>query len=167
MGGLHYDSAGQLVISLTDLRQEANARAVIAGEMRMQRPQVSAAVVRRVRFGFAELAEWKAAISRDVLGTDGVSMLDIDEARNRVVIGVATTDAAVTVRMALSRAHVPEDAVTIETRPYVRWTATLASTFRPVRAALRINAPRASGAAYACTLGYNAYLGAIPRSCTA
>jgi hypothetical protein len=80
----------------------------------------------------------------------GVVLTDIDEASNRLKVGVASASYVVEVESALARLGVPRAAVAIvETEPIV-FTATLRDRTRPIEGGIQI-----AFSIYLCTLGFN------------
>ncbi|HLL48529.1 MAG TPA: hypothetical protein VK399_17645 [Longimicrobiaceae bacterium] len=94
-GGYYFDSDGNLVAYLTDLRQAGTARALLepllrgriadAGQKRSARPEVQ---FREGRYDFPQLAGWRDRMLGPVLDLEGVVFLDLDEAANRLAVGV-------------------------------------------------------------------------------
>ena len=75
-GGLYVDEEGTTHVYLVDLSREREVRDL--GE-RVE--------VHQGEYDFRDLFAWKAAV-RDVLARPGTVSLDIDERRNRLVVGV-------------------------------------------------------------------------------
>lgn len=117
-GGIHV-----LVVRPTD---DGAARAAVASLMskrqdKSDRLDTRAVTIERAQFTFAELSEWRDLESDSVL-TDlpGIVMLDLDERRNRVVVGIAI-DAPASTRTAIqkrtARLGIDSGAVVIEAMP--------------------------------------------------
>lgn len=94
--GFYYDSAGALVLQVRDLVDDAAARRK-AQQFATTRQLVRSGGgrdnrtvrIRRARFTFRQLAEWRDLAFDHVLGQiAGVYALDLNEAQNRVVFGV-------------------------------------------------------------------------------
>ncbi len=64
-------------------------------------------------YGFLELRAWYRAMLESVLSTDGVTATDINEAVNRLVIGIETAAAEPEVMLALFELGIPTEAVAI------------------------------------------------------
>ena len=107
--------------------------------------------VRRGDFDYRQLTLWFNAASPIALDMEGTVMVDLDEARNRVLVGVENAATVGAVRAALVRAGMPERSITIEVmRPVVR-VASLQGPATPIWGGVQINFP-----GYLCTLGFNA-----------
>lgn len=164
-GGHFFDEAGNLVVHLQDAEQATRARGRL--EPLFEARPVSARdesqtrrgsiVVREAEYTFPQLAEWRDHASEEVLGKEGVVLVDLDEARNRVVIGVSTPRGRMEATRALSRHGVPAGAVEfVEAEPAVV-DQSLQARFRPLRGGFQI---AMSGGA--CTLGFNANRAGLP-----
>ncbi|GIW53350.1 MAG: hypothetical protein KatS3mg081_2705 [Gemmatimonadales bacterium] len=71
-------------------------------------------VVRIGAYAFDSLASWRDRLLDPILDIDGVTSLDLDEERNRLVIGVSSQSARPAVLRELSRREVPPSAVVVE-----------------------------------------------------
>ncbi len=112
-GGMYVDSEGRLVLYLLDTAQLPAARAAIEAVFGPDR--VPAAGVRAVKgqYTVSQLAAWSRRAAA-VLELTGVTFVDLDEARNRVAIGVDDHLRVKTVAKALSSMKVPRAAVVID-----------------------------------------------------
>jgi hypothetical protein len=70
-------------------------------------------VARRARYNFRQLYDWKRQ-AVDLMGNRGVVMLGVDEARNRVHLGVLDSSYVEPVRAALIARGVPAGALIVE-----------------------------------------------------
>jgi hypothetical protein len=104
-------------------------------------------------YDFVELATWYRELT-PVFGSHGITMTDIDEVENRIVIGVETAMLVGDVRRAQQRTSVPSEAVVIKVVPAVALEADLQGNVRPVAAGVRID-PAGTNA---CTLAFNVRL---------
>lgn len=158
-GGLVYDRDGTPIVYLVDQGQQALARTTIASRMSQLNAKAAAMQFRDAQFDFAKLYAWRQALP-PVLALKGVLFLDVDEAANRIRIGVANATAADRVRAALVSLKVPMEAVLItEAKPF-QALAALTDYTRPPVGGLQIAVPYTSdpqGAGFYCTLGFNAY----------
>jgi hypothetical protein len=104
-------------------------------------------------YRYADLNTWfeQAASAFD---SPGVTLVDLDESRNRVVIGVDESANRGALRSAMARLEIPDDALIIEAREAIKPMVTLRERVRPVTGGLQINFP-----GYLCTLGFNATAG--------
>ncbi|HEV3052547.1 MAG TPA: hypothetical protein VGX50_19705, partial [Longimicrobium sp.] len=118
--GYYFDASGDLVVALTDPRQEGAARAALAGVAR-GRPAVpgreaaapSQIRVRGAEYGFAQLSAWHGAFA-GLHGVPGGRFIDTDEVANRVRVGVESEEAARMVRQEAARLGIPAGAVIVE-----------------------------------------------------
>jgi hypothetical protein len=85
---------------------------------------------------------------------DGVAMLDIDEAENKIFIGVVDQQATRTVGGLIAAQQVPEDAVLVEIRDRPVRAQELTDHERPVKAGFLIENEASEW--HRCTLGFNA-----------
>jgi hypothetical protein len=161
-GGLFFDDSGTPTVYLLDPdRHGAAVAEALGGRTRL----------RRGDYTFERLYAWRSRL-RPLLSLPGLTYLDIDEATNRVTIGLdATSSEKANERQRLERAlaasGVPREAVRIAESAPVRElaggengeaaTATLRSTLRPAPGGVEISFVGSSR--FFCTLGFNAYLG--------
>jgi hypothetical protein len=161
-GGLFLDDTGAPTVYLTDPGQRGAAQRALAGLAREHGFATAALRVRQGRFTYAQLAGWFGQAGRSALGERGVVYADLDEAANRVTLGVENADAGRRARALLQRLGVPDAAVLVrETRP-VRPVATLRDRVRPVGGGLQINFGN-----FVCTLGFNALRSGVASYITA
>lgn len=104
------------------------------------------------KYTYSELLAWKRQI-KDVLAVEGVVMLDLDEAKNDLFIGVLSGEAEAGVRSFLRATSVPMSAVRMRVVPPIRRLSTLQDYRRPIEAGRQIEYSY-----YTCTLGFNASL---------
>lgn len=153
-GGLFVDSDGKVVVYLREPDRQGPAVVKALG--------VPTRVLRG-DYEFAELLGWRYAV-RPLLGVPGVTMLDVDETRNRVVIGVEpglpTADRERLTRR-IEASDVPIGAVLVEERPGVEELVTLQSKFRPAVGGIQILFPINPPIYGVCTLGFNATRGTV------
>lgn len=163
-GGLFVDGKGRVNVYLVDPQVNgALAQKALGGESRLLRAD----------FRFDELLDWRYAL-RPLLGLDGVTMLDVDEARNRVLLGVEPGLSAGARAELIGRAAaqgIPATALLVEERPAFAplpadatagltskafpSIATLNDKFRPAPGGVQI----VFSGRFGCTLGFNATLG--------
>lgn len=160
-GGLYLDENQRMVIQLTnkgDLRLArtkvreyfmARARSE-ASRMAVRQQKIEEAISHSVKYDFRQLHTWYDEIRAKILSLNGVTSGDIDEARNRIVIGVADPEMMATVQKELAQVAAPEDAVLVKSgiRP-AKLDVDLRDEVRPVVAGVQI-----SRVGF-CTLGYN------------
>jgi hypothetical protein len=120
-GGFHYDREGNVTAYVTDLSQGAAVRAAlrpIVQERMAWRGARGAAPPRFTllhgRYGFLQLATWRDELSTPVLDLPGVESVDLDEAANRIRIGVSNGAVRGAVQSKLAQLGIPGDAAVIE-----------------------------------------------------
>ncbi len=147
-GGMFVDNAGSLTVYMQDTSR--------APEVRMRLDLQ--ALGRRIRvvpgqYNFEELYRWRSELN-DVMAEPGVVFTDIDERRNRVVIGIdekadpSTFALLDSLRAATSA---PREAVIVERVAPFHNLQTLRQSFRPIPNGVQIAFDN-----FLCTLGYNA-----------
>lgn len=114
--GYYYDDAGDLVIAATSPSAEASARQAAQSVLRDLPPQHGQGNIhfRVVQYTFAQLADWREKISRDLLGKGGLVSVDADEVRNRVTLGLDDVRLQPDLIAAIVQAGVPAAAVAFE-----------------------------------------------------
>ncbi len=102
------------------------------------------------QYSFTQLAEWHNRIGV-VFGIPGVILTDIDEAANRIKVGVQSANLTGVVEQTLTQVGIPRAAVNIDiTQPVT--PDTLQDFTRPLKGGLEIQFP----GIFLCTLGFNA-----------
>src|SRR5687768_13911954 len=147
-GGMFYDERGQLTMYLAKGRlgyqdmvvvQAAKASVVTVFE---NDPRITGAGEIRVipgKYDFLQLKEWYDRMNIEVLSVPGVVLTDIDEAKNRLRVGVENQEVQTMVEEKLSRLGVPREAVIIEVSGPFKPTATLRQYQRPLIGGLQIS----------------------------
>ncbi len=107
------------------------------------------------QYGFLELKEWHERMMADVLGLPGVVFTDIDDAKNRLAVGVEKLEVQPLVEEQLAKLGIPREAVNIEETQPVEFAASLRDFHRPVVGGLQISFLRGADV-WSCTLGFNA-----------
>ena len=127
-GGMFYDSTGALTVYLKDLAGTAAARSRIAaflGRRTKGTPERIAQIAaetgamraRQARYDFRELLSlYRTYVISLASGASGVTMTDIDDAKNRIIIGVQNVSMLGPMRQALAGLPIPADAIEA-----VRW----------------------------------------------
>jgi hypothetical protein len=160
-GGFYFDAAGTPVVVLT--REGNRGRAVqelqrafgsqrfnVAGGPRV--PDWAGARVQTGDYGFLDLQYWRRRVTETVFEVPGVTLLDIDERKNRLRIGARDAAAEEGIRNALARIGVPPGMAAIDRVEPVRYEQTLSDPASTMRAGLQI----ARNDGYACTHGLGA-----------
>jgi hypothetical protein len=142
---------GVPTVYLIDLRERPALEAALGGFARAQGLAASRIEVLPGRFTWVQLQRWFARVSSDALAEDGVVFVDLDEARNRVTIGVERGASVPGARALAARLGLPDGAVGIQETEPIQLAATLRDQVRPVVGGLQINFP-----GFLCTLGFNA-----------
>lgn len=114
-------------------------------------------VFHAAQYEMTKLLDWRAR-ARRVLALPGVASLDLDEARNRVVVGIERGSAAserAQIERDLALESIPRDAVLLEETDPIERIAQLTDSIRPQPGGVSIDYfPGGSGHEY-CTLGFN------------
>ena len=118
-GGMFIDREGRLAVYLLDKSQLGGARSAIEAVFGVD--SVPAAGVRALQgqYVVSQLKAW-SAMATDLLEMPGVTAVDLDEARNRVAIGVEHKSRTRAVERALSAIAIPRHAVTIHVTQEIR-----------------------------------------------
>jgi hypothetical protein len=118
-GGMFVDREGRLAVYLLDKSQLAGARAAIEAVFGAE--SVPAAGVRALQgqYAVSQLKAWSETAGA-ILELPGVTAVDLDEARNRVAIGVEHRSRTRAVERALSAIAIPRQAVTIHVTEKIR-----------------------------------------------
>jgi hypothetical protein len=150
-GGAFLGPDGKLNIYTLGTEDDGEGRLeqFVAGSL--GRHQVSSgARLLPARYGFGELKRWHDdAVS--VFDVASVVLTDLDEARNRVRIGVETANDVNAVEAELGRLGIPLEAVDIEIIDPIFQLATLRDQVSPLAGGLQIHFSN-----YLCTYGFNA-----------
>jgi hypothetical protein len=118
-GGMFIDAEGRLAVYLLDPSQLAAARSAIETVLGMDR--IPAAGVRALQgqYVVSQLKRWRN-LAAVVLELPGVTAVDLDEARNRVAIGIEDESRTRAVEIALSQQAVRREAVVVEVTGKIR-----------------------------------------------
>jgi len=152
-GGLFIDEAGDLNVYLADAAEEGVAIEAADEVLKLKGLEALPIRVRRAEHRFLDLARWRGQV-KDLLAAPGVSLTDVDEAANRVRIGIEDESARPRVEAEVARLGVPPEAVIIEvTGPFV-YRASLQGRVRPVVGGLQIAFGCSASSCYVCTDGF-------------
>lgn len=157
--GYFYDG-GTRVVQLTDLSQQARAAAALdasatakaelaEGSAHAEGQKTGATRYVQARYDFLTLRGFRDRSSQNVLSVDGAEFADLDEARNRIVVGISSETAQAGVEQQLKEAGVPLEAVEYEITKPVEPHVTLQQFRRPLEGGLQI-----AWSSYVCTLGF-------------
>jgi len=117
------------------------------------------------QYDFRQLKEWHDRLFPHIFDIGGVILTDIDEARNRLRIGVENESAAEVVIQTLISLSVPREAVIVEIVEPILPMATLQDRVRPLVGGVQIQIQ--SGGGGFCTLGFNAIRSGVTGFVTA
>jgi hypothetical protein len=118
-GGMFVDREGRLAVYLLDTSQLGAARAAIEAVYGMD--SVPAAGVRAMQgqYVVSQLKVW-SQMATAILELPGVTNVDLDEARNRVAIGIEHKSRTRAVERALWAIAIPRHAITIQVTEKIR-----------------------------------------------
>ncbi len=171
-GGMFYDDNGDLNVYLTNPKAKAAAQAALkkvfgrgVDNSRSSRskhfkgkPRLKAGDFRvlKARYTVKQLSKWKKSSGNVFLLKEAV-FLDLDEASNRLTVGISNMKLKQSVEDILVSEAVPLSAVKIvEAKPVVGMTHSLRSRHRPTKGGIQIQFTN-NGGKSTCTLGFNAY----------
>lgn len=168
-GGLYVDEAAGAVVVYTTNASPSAARAArdaVASAL----PDLQGLTVRTVkgRYDFASLKGWHDELSPRVLALQGAVSTDVDDARNRIVVGVEDVGRDGTaVEREIVRLGVPRDAVLVENVAPVQLDQTVPvpgtvqdTPYRPIIGGIQMSFLR-SGSEFVCTIGFPAVRGGV------
>jgi hypothetical protein len=117
-GGMFIDTDGRLAIYLLDTSQLSAARSAIDAVFGLNSlPADSRAM--QGQYSISQLKTWTERASV-LLEMDGVTMVDLDEGKNRVTVGIANNSRSETVEGRLSSLGVPRAAVVLTVTGEIR-----------------------------------------------
>lgn len=151
-GGFFFDQNGDLTVYLIDTPASVAEAAILSvfGSDDRITPLLGRIKVLRGQYGFLQLKGWYDQMGA-ALGFSGIVFTDIDESRNRLVVGVKDLQTADLVKENLTKLGIPLEAVIIEqTSPITFASHTLRSLVRPTEGGLQTESFGF------CTLGFNA-----------
>jgi hypothetical protein len=148
-GGM-FVRGGALNVYLVDHAQRAAARGAIESAFGTEAVPAGGVRVLPADYSFTQLKAWQQRANA-LFELSGVVTTDVDEAANRVVVGVESTSAARAAAKELAAAGIPAGAVRIDVVGQIHALATLRDRVRPLVGGLQI---RFDG--FLCTLSYNA-----------
>jgi hypothetical protein len=148
-GGM-FLGGGALNVYLVDHAQRAAARRAIEAAFGADAVSAGGVHFLAADYSFNQLKAWQGRANA-LFELAGVVTTDVDEAANRVAVGVETASAARAVAKELAAAGIPAGAVRIDVVGQIHALATLRDKVRPLFGGLQI---RFDG--FLCTLSYNA-----------
>jgi hypothetical protein len=111
-GGMFLDANGRLVVYLLDVAQLPAARLAIERVFGSSFAPSAGVRALKGQYTVSQLKAWTDR-SRSLLATQGVTMVDLDEAKNRVAVGVDNESQTKRVSQMLSSFGIPRGAVDI------------------------------------------------------
>jgi hypothetical protein len=167
--GFYFDSDTLVVV--TNIQTAERAKAALAHlaarGFNGRRIVPSHISVREARFTFSQLAAWRDIIFTNLLGSAGITSLDLNERENRVVIGIRPAQAAelrTTLPPRIAALGINPEAViyreVADLNLQVRTTAApivperISHTADTVVGGLRVGLSRSYGNPVSCTLGF-------------
>ena len=118
-GGMFIDREGRLAVYLLDRSQLGAARAAIEAVFGVDAVPASGVRALQGQYVVSQLKAW-SEMAASLLELTGVTAVDLDEARNRVAIGVEDKSRTQAVERALSGIAIPRNAVTIQVTESIR-----------------------------------------------
>ncbi|HST60719.1 MAG TPA: hypothetical protein VLK84_18610 [Longimicrobium sp.] len=153
--GYYLQDDGTPVVRLTDPNQRGAAQRYLAQEFIRARggrhkgaPQQP--VFLKSAYDFAQLKDWSEALHPLLTSRDDVYLIDVDEAENRVLVGVADATATGAVRAEAARVGIPSAALHVRTQERPVQRATVQDW-----AANQVGGIQIAFGQYYCTLGFN------------
>jgi len=155
LAGFYLESDGTPVVLLTDPGQRGAVQRYLATELAHTRRGRHAHAPQQVRFvkaayDFAQLKGWSEQLE-PMLSRPDVYLIDVDEAHNRVLLGVADATATGAVRAEAARLGIPAAAVAVQTQAKPEMRATVRDRFTTFVGGIQI-----AFGGYLCTAGFNA-----------
>ena len=152
-GGLFIDN-GVPTVYLTDVTKRGAAERALGAFAQSRGFAPGDIRVLQGRYAYGDLDRWSRAVTFEAFDQGGVVFVDLDEAANRVLVGVERGASHANVRSLAARLGVPAEAVVVrETDPIV-YATTLQDQVRPVVAGVQIHFGN-----FLCSIGFNAVSG--------
>src|SRR2546422_6219929 len=140
-GGLFLDH-GVPTVYLTDPLQRGPLEHALGAFARGRGFAPSQIHVLAGRFAYGDLDKWFQQVSNEAFAQGGVVFVDLDEAANRVLVGVERGSSHANMRSLAARLGVPVAALTVRDADPIHYAAGLQDQVRPVVAGLQIKFPR-------------------------
>ena len=138
-GGMFLD-ADKLTVYLTNPGQRTVAEQAIAAVFGPGRMPAGGVQVLKAQYSFSQLKAWHDSMG-SLFNIEGVIFTDLDEAANRLKVGVETNSVIGMVHRELHRLGIPAKAVNVVVSDPVMSLATLRDLVRPIEGGLQINFP--------------------------
>lgn len=123
-GGFFFNTDGNVVVLLVNTAAAEDIRprigALVEGRVGVRGPDHMGKtfIFRRADYPFLELALYRTRLRGEIFSISGVVTLGVDEARNRVKVGIAEPTAENKVELLLGQLHIPREAVIFEQTEY-------------------------------------------------
>ena len=153
-GGLFLDDAGNATVYVTDMGKAEEVRARLGGLAREHGLSVDDIQVAQAQFSYAQLNDAFSRATHAAMPLTGSVFTDLDEATNRVVVGVDNASRINGVRTALTRAGLAAGSYDVVLTKPIHNAATLRDRFDPTMGGIQIHFGQ-----YVCTMGFNAFEG--------
>jgi len=152
-GGLFIDN-GVPTVYLTDVTKRGAAERALGAFAQSRGFAPGDIRVLQGRYAYGDLDRWSQAVTFEAFEQRGVVFVDLDEASNRVLVGVERGASQANVHSLAARLGVPAEAIVVrETDPIV-YATTLQDQVRPVVAGVQIHFGN-----FLCSIGFNATSG--------
>jgi len=152
-GGLFLDH-GVPTVYLTDASQRGKVERALGAFARGRGFAPSEIKVLAGRYAYGDLDRWFQQVSQEAFAQGGIVFVDLDEASNRVLVGVERGASHANVRSLAARLGVPAEAIVTHDVDPIQYAATLQDQVRPVVAGLQIHFGN-----FLCSIGFNAVSG--------
>ncbi len=153
----YWYEGGERVVALTDPEQAEKAQSVLDARIASAEPahRDEAQGTGRTRYvpaqyDYKTLRAWRDGAIDAAFEQDDATFVDLDEARNRITVGLLDEGAQKPVAERLAKAGVPLEAVNFEVTGPVEQEQTLQNFFRPLMGGYQIQNPGGG----ICTLGF-------------
>jgi hypothetical protein len=149
-GGFFIDEAGRPSVYVTDMAQAERVRQSVAGLAAEQGYAADQIVVLQAAFPYAQLQQAFDRATHAVMPLAGSVFTDLDETRNRIVVGVERATLVRGAEQALARAGLTAGSYEVIVTDPIHQVATLRDKFDPTVGGIQIHFSQ-----YVCTLGFN------------
>jgi hypothetical protein len=154
-GGMYNDNGVLTVVLVDTTRPLETVRSAITGVLGAARLNSMPIRARRGEYSFTQLYAWGKNLP-PLFSIDGVISTDLDEAKNRITVGVRDGAVEASVRAVLTKAGVPSGAVDVFVRAPLRTMSSLSDRIRNTMGGLHLD--WGTGGNW-CTLGFNGSYG--------
>lgn len=152
-GGLFLDH-GVPTVYLTDVTKRGAAERALSGFAQSRGVAPAEIRVLQGKYAYGDLDRWTQAVSYEAFEQGGVVFVDLDEAANRVLVGVERGASHANIRSLAARLGVPAAAIVTRDVDPIQYATSLQDQLRPVVAGLQIHFGN-----FLCSIGFNAVSG--------